>query len=43
MGDGDGHPQGTATPDDLRRWVARIVEREMFAVDDPWPRTKAVQ
>lgn len=37
------HPQGTATPDDLRAWVARTVEREMFAVDDPWPRTKAVR
>ncbi|WP_289098449.1 DUF3322 and DUF2220 domain-containing protein [uncultured Bifidobacterium sp.] len=43
MGGGTAHPQGTATPDDLRRWVARTVEREMFAVDDPWPRTKAVQ
>lgn len=36
------HPRGTVTPDELRAWVAGIVEREMFAVDDPWPRTKAV-
>ncbi len=39
----DARPLGTATPDDLRAWVARTVEREMFAVDDPWPRTKAVR
>lgn len=31
----------TATPGDIRAWVAHTVEHEMFA-DDPWPRTKAV-